>query len=178
MTVAVLDVTTDNIRAALGLSEVELSDSRIADSMLEFQIQIKVRSVYPNYDTLKAVHVAPDDAKLWVLVQLYEMYCGAVFMLPQCQLIFAQLMMDGETSMARFQNNNLQDTIDRIVGQADLYAGLLNPTLYGVGLGFKVLNTATPNYDPVTGYPDFWLNPTILTDVGLLGITFPIGLGV
>ena len=175
----VMQVNTDNIRAALGLLEVELSDQLIVNACVADQIQISLASVYPAYQALidaQAGTPTTEQQQLFIILKLYEMFKGAACLLPQCQLIFAQKQLDGETEMDRFQNNDLSGTIDRILGQVDLYAGLLNPDLSSAnGLGFLMLNSVSPTYDPVTNFPrrasfipDFYLS------LSWLGINEPV----
>lgn len=179
MPTAVLDVTTDNIRAALGLTSKELADQMILDARVQDQLIIRIAFIYPGYAALKAaITPGPGTAaqqQLWLIMQLYEMYQGAMFLLPQCQNIFAQTMMDGETTMARFQNDNLKDTIDRLQGQSDMYAGLLNSAYNAsLGLGFKIVNSVAPIYNPVTGFPNIFGLPAILADLTYLGVYNPV----
>lgn len=179
MPTAILDVNTDNIRAALGLTAVELTDSAIINARVADQLTLRLAIMFPGYAALKAAAVpGPGTAaqqQQWLAAQLFEMCQGAMFLVPQCQLLMAQTMMDGETTMSRFQNSNLDDTIDRLQGQADLYAAFLNPAYDPAnGMGFKIVNSAAPVYNPVTGFPNIWGLPSILADLTYLGVYNPV----
>ena len=172
---------TDNIRAALGVSAVEMSDQRIIDTQIEMQLGLRLTQVCTtDPETIKtdgtSVGATQDQKNLWYALQLYCMYYGAVLMMPALQMLVAATVTDSETTNTRFGVDDIQATIDRITGRADYYAGLLNPAYETSTLGFTMVGVVSPSYDPVTNWPP---KPGFLTifcaDVQLyLGFPLPL----
>jgi hypothetical protein len=181
MPTAVLYTTTDNIRAALGVSIKEIADAQITDASIADQITVKLASLYPTHATLATDngfpsgpapggHPTADEAFTWIVLKLFCMYYGAELLLAAAQTLLAQTITDGQSSQARFQSDDLDETIDRIGSRADYYAGILNPDYSAEkGLGFALLGVVTPTYNPVTGCPPKiegpifpWMYPAIV----------------
>ena len=80
------------------------------------------------------------------------MYEAAVIMTPQYQNLFAQKITDGDAEMQRFQKDNLDETIQRMISMRDRYAGILKAAVPGAQPASSVVHfgTVQPAYDPVT----------------------------
>lgn len=156
--VNVMYITSDNIRAALGLSEVELSDVEITNLLIEDQLTVDLSDVYPDHVALKAAidggSPTPDETRLFTVLKLWMTYQGAVYLLPELQLIAAQKITDSSTEMQRFVPNNIQDTKDQIIGQRDKYQAILQ-TAAGIetaaNTAYPLMGVSSPTYDPVAG---------------------------
>ena len=152
----VLYTTTDTIRAVLGLTDRELYDKQITDLGVEDLVSIELSGIFPDHDTLKnAVEnnsATPEELFLWKVLLQYVKYEAAAFLLPQFQMLVVQKISDGDAENSRFQNNNLQDTIERILTMRDKYRNMLLELLEATieRPVFSVFATVTPGYDPVT----------------------------
>lgn len=155
MSTAVLYTTFDAIRAALGLSAVELPDKQMADLELDALLRIELLTVYSTHASLAAAIDAgtatPEQETTWLYLQQYCKYEAAVQFLPQFQLITAAQVGDAKATMRRFEPSNLSDTIAQISGMRDKFRTLLNPDLFPQqGDSFGVFTAVSPLYDPVT----------------------------
>lgn len=156
--VNVMYITSDNIRAALGLSEVELEDTQITNLLVADQLKIDLPDVYPDYEALKTAvdgpSPTPEQVRLYAVLKLWMTYQGAVYLLPELQTLAAQKITDSSTEMQRFIPNNLQETRDQITGQRDKYQAILQ-TAAGITTvaetAFAIMGVSNPTYDPVAG---------------------------
>ena len=146
--IATLYTDTDAIRAALGVSDIELEDSSILNLGMEDQLFLWMEDNYPAHATTWALD--PSDA-LRRTLKLLTMYQGAVFMLPQLQMIAAQKITDSDTEMQRFNKDDLELTSAKVMEMRDLYWGRLSPesTTPTDTNGF-LFAFVSPSYDPVT----------------------------
>ena len=99
----------------------------------------------------------PEEEHTWKILSQYVKYEAAAFLLPQFQMLVVQKISDGDVEMARFQNNNLQDTINRILTMRDKYKNMLrgDAGLLPVSVGLGLFSTVQPSYDPVTNEGTF-----------------------
>lgn len=150
----ILHTTTDAIRAALGLTDRELKDTQISDLGIESMLEIELSTVYPDHaglaQKIQDSTATPEEAFVWKVLLQYEKYQCAVFLLPQIQMLVVQRISDGDAEMARFQTDNLQDTIDRITGMRDRYLNALDELMNRLQEFFNPFSTVAPDYDPVT----------------------------
>ena len=153
--------TTEAIRAVLGLTAKELYDSQITDLGVAEMLQLELGGVYPDYASLKVKidnsTATPEEEHTWKILSQYVKYEAAAFLLPQFQMLVVQKISDGDVEMARFQNNNLQDTINRILTMRDKYKNMLlsDAGLLPVSVGLGLFSTVQPSYDPVTNEGTF-----------------------
>jgi hypothetical protein len=152
--------TTDNIRAALGVSDVELLDTLIINASIADQIDVKLSEVFPGAAALAALNAQPPpvppptdaDVLQWKILKLFCMYYGAIvrsgsganYPVPE-HYGFA----DNEHAVReRPCRSHGSDAVTR----SDLYLGLLNPAYSSdLGLGFGLIGVSRPCKDPVTG---------------------------
>lgn len=149
----VLYVTADEIRAALGVTDREISDEFIVNLGMEDQLSLKLDEVYEDHETLyNAVAgntATSDEQKLWKILKLYLRYEGAVCLLAQLQLITFKSITDGDVDMTRFGPDNLRDLTENLLGKRDEYLTLLDPDYY-TATQLTYLTAVTPALDPVT----------------------------
>lgn len=151
----VLHTTTEQIRAALGVSQRDIEDASMLDLDLETLILIEMDKVYSDHAAAVAAGAAPSatdaEKKLAKTIKLFCAYQGAVFLLPGLQHLVAQKVSDGDAEMQRFMKDDLEKTKDQITGMRDYLRAQLNPTTYGTaGALVSPLVSAVPDYDPVT----------------------------
>lgn len=150
---ALLYTTTQAVRASLGVSDIELTDVQITDLGVVSQLTLDLVEVFPDHATLAAIPEqdrTAEETLNFIRLGLYSQYQVAVYLLPAIQLWAVQKLSDGDAEQTRFMPANLQDTIDRITGLRDKYAGQLNPDLVINGAAFNVFTLVQPAYDPVT----------------------------
>lgn len=160
--VPVLYTTTDQIRAALGITDREASDVQITDANVILQLTVDLQDVYPDHAALHAAATGgsptPSDTYLDSVLILYCQYQSCIYLLAAVQMLTAQKITDGDFEMDRFQKDNLQQTIDRITALRDRYRKILTDasgTGGTTGTTFSQLAVSSPSYDPVlnTGTP-------------------------
>ena len=122
---------------------------------IEDKVLIELRSVYPDhaalFDRVTQGTATPQDLEVWAVLRQYVQYEAAAFLLPQFQMLVVQKISDGDAEMARFQNNNLQDTITRILAMRDRYRTLLlGPDPIPPHNRYGIFTAVQPSYDPVT----------------------------
>lgn len=147
-------VTTENVRAVLGVTEVELPDNSMTDLLVEEQVNVSLLDVYPDHVALNAkivdLSATAEEIAIWNVLKLYIMYESAVTMLPGLQNLIAQKISDGDTEMQRFLKDDLNATIGRITAQRDRYRGLVNADFaFDVSSSSYVLAIVVPTRDPV-----------------------------
>lgn len=156
MAIEVLYTNTDAIRSALGVTASEIADAQITDLGISDQLLFSLETVYPDYATLKTAidggSATDAEKRLWKALQLFCMYESAYIMTPELQTLLAQKITDGDAEMQRFQKDNLEDTISRIIQARNKYVSILTAANTGI-IAPKTLvhfGTAQPAYDPVT----------------------------
>lgn len=154
----ILYTTTDAVRAAIGVTDVEVEDKQILDLNIEDQLVLFLESAYPIYEALAAANApgadpppTPQQISDWKKLKLLCQYQAAVILLQANQYLLVQAVTEGGTNMSRFSRNDIDTILTRIEGMRDQFLGSLtgeNPvTSYLV----SPLVRGTPNYDPVRG---------------------------
>lgn len=147
--------TTEQIRACLGITQVELDDEALEATDIAVLVDVALDSVYPDHVQAMldatAPGASPAQLRLARLLQLFAAYEASVQLAPTFQFLLAQKITDGDAEVQRFNKDNLEETVQAIAGQRDKVAAILNPTLYSLD-SFPVLGLTkgTPVYDPVT----------------------------
>ena len=152
----VLYTTTDSIRAAIGVSDVEIGDNRIIDLCVEDQLLIYFDEVVPTHENIQSEGTSPGataEQKLrWRALRMLTMYAAAVIVLQAAQTLLAQKLDDGGTSMARFAKDDITTLVSNLAGQRDQYLSIVNGesdvTANALPTPFLAVQ---PGYDPVTG---------------------------
>jgi hypothetical protein len=150
----ILYTTSDSIRAALGVTEREISDGQLTALNTADQISIDLDEVYPDHAAaeIAAAGLTPTDLQLrtFSLIKLYCQYQGAVVVLPGFQNFIPQKLTDGGFEQQRFEKDNIEKTKAEIIGRRDKYKlaleQLIDPTATSLP---SVLLRSIPDYDPV-----------------------------
>lgn len=150
---ATLYTTTENIRAALGVSDRELSETVMLGLQLDLQLETALDIFVPTHAAIAlagagAAEGSPEK-KLWNQLQLLAQYEGAVILLDNLQLWSAQKISDGDAEMQRFSKDDLETLRINITERRNFYAGRVNAELL-VTAPMQHLTRAAPGYDPVT----------------------------
>lgn len=142
------------VRAVLGLTEREVPTSSVSALDLETLVELELDIVYPSHVSVK---LAVEDAsatveqqKIYKLLRLFCSYQGAVFLLPQLQMLVAQAISDGDAEVRRFSVNDLEVTKAQIRGRLQDVKEKLNPEISGNSGLVSPLLAVQPDYDPVT----------------------------
>lgn len=152
----VLHTTTQAIRASLGVTDKDVSDSQLTDLGLVEQLELELEEVYPDHVAAKAaaedVGATATQIRVFKLVKLFCQYQAAVFALPGFQNLIAQKISDGGFEMQRFMKDDIGKTVSEIQGMRDKYKALLQTVVdsTNVPAPFTVMVVAVPSYDPVT----------------------------
>ncbi len=148
-----LYTTTENIRAALGVSDKELSETMMQGLQLDLQLEASLDILVPTHAAIQtagaAAAVGTPEKKLWNQLQLLAQYEGALILLDSLQLWAAQKISDGDAEMQRFAKDDLETLRINITDRRNFYAGLVNAELLLVTAPMQHLTRAAPSYDPV-----------------------------
>lgn len=142
-------------RAALGLSPRELPLENVQALDLTTLVELELDVVYPSHAALSvAVEAGTADSqqqKIFNLLKLFCAYQGAVFLLPQLQMLVVQQVSDGDAENRRFSPDDLEVTKDQIRGRLTDIKQKLNPELFTASAFFvNPVIGVQPTFDPVT----------------------------
>ncbi len=154
----VLYTTTDNVRAAIGVTDIEITDLNILDIGLEDQLFLYFERVFPTHAAIAAANAVgqtpTSEQKIaWLRMKTLCMYQGAVIVLQAGQNLLFQQVTQGGTTNSRFSRNDIETTLTRLTGMRDQYLAELttDPDAdVSASIGSPLVR-ATPTYDPVTG---------------------------
>lgn len=153
--VAVLYTTTDNIRAAISVSEQEVTDAQITNLLVAEQLTDYLDEKYPDHAAVAAggSAIPPIDADVvpYRRLRLLSMYAAAVIVLQAGQNLLAQTMIDGGTTMSRFAKDDITTLLENMEAMRDRWLGILQGTDTVSSMFIPPFITAQPDYDPVTG---------------------------
>jgi hypothetical protein len=117
-----LDLTSyDEVRAVLGVSDEELSDTTLALPIYLQKLQMDLESVHPDLEDLYASTAALPESirtfqqqKLFNVVQVYAAHASARTLLTSAALFAPKNITDGRAGVERFQDPFalLRDDID------------------------------------------------------------------
>jgi hypothetical protein len=157
MTASVLYVTTDNIRAAIGVDDADISDPEITDARVDVELQVDLGQWLPAHASIFAASQASSPTSSEILQgQLLTLYCqfkGAAILAEQGAYRFLQKIADGKNQQSRFTSVNWEDVAKKAKDKADKYKDLLNEEL-GVlptVAAYPVMSISSASFDPITG---------------------------
>lgn len=149
----ILYTSSDSIRAAIGVTEREISDSTLTGLNLSDQLELALDSVYPDHTALAQNQSRPADAKLYKVLTLYCQYQGALLVAPSYQMLLVKKISDGDASNERFEDD-LENTLNRLAAVRDRYARILQDAANGdsapATASAPLPVFSAPSYDPVT----------------------------
>lgn len=152
---------TDKIRAAMGVTENEVSDKQITDLQIGLQLDLFFGQVEPDAEAIKAAaqeDPPPDPVtveyteavRTWKCIQLLATYQGAVIMLVAHQTLLWQQVSDGGVTQFRFAPDNITTLLANVTAQRDRYWRLLDPAFVVASIMPSLISGVKPGYDPVT----------------------------
>src|SRR5690242_11211916 len=132
----VLYTTTNSIRAAISVTEAELTDSVIVDLCVEDQLLVYLARNVPDHAQIQSDGtsggVTDAQKARWRSLRLLTMYAAAVICLQSGQYLLAQTMVDGGTTMSRFGKDDLLTVVTNMETMRDYYLGIVNDDGTGV----------------------------------------------
>lgn len=151
----ILHTTSEQVRAALGVTDKEISDQQLTDLNLSIQLEVELGEVYPDHVVAVAAGQAGGataaEVRTYQIITLYCQYQCAAFVLPAFQNFAYQKISDGGVEYQRFSKDNIEDTRKEILGMRDKYKALLSEELSGAGESpLSVMVAVTPSFNPVT----------------------------
>lgn len=149
---AILYTTTDAIRAAAGVTDVEIPDQLLTDQMLESQVQTAVYRWLPTHGTVYSEGTAASPTAEQVykkdLLVHYCLFYGAVRVVEMIMAL-RHKVGDGKSEVQRF-DVDWEALLEILKARRDeaqtLLEEIINPSDGGPGY----FGTASPGYDPVT----------------------------
>ena len=154
-------VSTDEVRNALGVTDNEMSDSMLTGHGLGTELNVALLTWYPTYQTAwDACYNNPgtptnDEIILGGLIKLYcQWFCVAKA--SEIWLTMPSQIGDGKAIMRRFGSMDLALLRDNARSRAASFKSQINDILDPTRTkGFTILGKASPDVDPVTGpYPN------------------------
>lgn len=158
----ILNLTsTEAIRATIGASTEDLSDSNILESDIEAELQVNLLEWLPAYDTIRDAGVVTGSSDAETLayqhLQLYSKYFCADIVNRASNFAMAQMISDGENEVQRFQDNQWERLTDSIRRRMAVHRKYLITYAKSVLSGadettsYSQFGKATPAFDPITG---------------------------
>ena len=164
---ALADYTTfDDIRAALGVTTDEITDTTLSLELYESNLVVDLgragAQVMSTYATVKQTDVpARTDVQkaFFMAVRLFATYSVAKALLPALPLAAPKEVSDGQTTLTRFSGDPYKETCRMVQSQYDSNRTFLLDALAAVQSSGGTVNTVLPVFftvsglssDPVTG---------------------------
>lgn len=149
---AILYTTTDAIRAAVGVTDTEISDKVLTDQLLETQVQTAVYGWLPTHTTIYsegtgASATAEQKYKKDLLVH-YCLFYGAVRVVEMIMAL-RHKVGDGKSEVQRF-DVDWEALLEILKARRDAAQTMLEQIVNPSDGGTNYFGTASPGYDPVT----------------------------
>lgn len=153
--------TYDDVRAALGVSDQDLSDSTLGLTLYDDALAMELAAVSPNIETLFAsTNAQPShtDAEKQLLraTRTFATYAVARELVPAMRMFAVQQVTDSKAAMSRFSDplaqiakdieKKYQLTKDALLAALASVVGQSSPSTQR-----QYLYVVSPAYDPVTG---------------------------
>lgn len=147
---------TDAIRAALGVTEKDVSDAQLAGRSLEKELNLDLMSWVSNHETIAetADFGTAANLALFDAISLYSTYFCAKIVLTSLQLAALQSVSDGKNAMSRFAPIDWDKLYDRISERVAFYRTFIlenNLALTTTTTKLTQFSIVGSAYDPVTG---------------------------
>lgn len=143
--------TTDALRAAIGVTDNEVSDEMIVSRIVDIELLSDLDTWLTDHATIKAdgesASPTADQTSKWRNLQLYCMYYGAFLLLDTGPLAIPQVISDGKSEVRRKQKMDDQAVRDRCLARSVIYKARLGEVATST---YTPIVSATPAYDPVT----------------------------
>lgn len=160
------DFTTfEEVRATLGVSDVELPDSTLLLALYATSLSIELRQVgstlAADYQTIKAIPEGTRSAAqqdVFDAVNVFAPYAIAVQLASSLPLFSPKAVSDGKATMTRYSDSPYKVAIERCKAEYDRWKAYLVEK-YGVfkpaaAVAFALpvfFRAASPDSNPVTG---------------------------
>ena len=157
----------DEVRAALGVSDIELTDTVIALPVYEMGLTRELNKVSTSlpaaFYTVSAVAVNSRSTlqeNLFEAVRLFSVYACARQVGASLGIMAPKDIGDGKATLSRFSDGPYRDTLDRIdimyhANRANVASAWADYSVTDIKTPstkpFTVFAKAIRNYDPVTG---------------------------
>lgn len=158
-------ISYDDVRAALGVSEDEITDATLSLNLYEFNLVSELESIsltlITDYETQKGASPSTwTDAqtRFHQAVQLFSAYAVAKQATISLPMFGPKEQTDGKAALVRFAQNPYKDTIAAVLAKYEAFKVKLEAA-YGALTSTDAPTTTTrpyfvvavPTYDPVTG---------------------------
>lgn len=163
---AMLDfISFDDIRAALGVSQDEITDATLSLDLYEFNLISELESISLTLVSVYAAQkeTAPstwttDQTRLHQSIRLFSAYAVAKQATISLPMFSPKEQTDGKAGLVRFAQDPYKATIARVLQQYDLFKAKLE-VAYGAILAVSATPTTqrpyfsvvSPSSDPVLG---------------------------
>ena len=148
--------STDAVRAALALTDNELTDEMLTEQHLDAELELDLQTWVPTYSTIYtegAAAGATEEQKLKSLnLTLYCQWYLAANAVNVMQLAVPQLIGDGKSEMRRFLNFDFE-ALHRSAERKAMHYKVALQGLLGTApttSGYSQMSVSLPDYDPVT----------------------------
>ena len=147
--------TTDAVRACLGVTDNEMSDTMLLDMGLSIAVLIDLESFLADHSNrwLAAKGASPtaDQINIGRNLELYCNWTGAAHAI-KAYLAIPQEISDGKASIKRFSTDSPKRALLEANNMSNRYKtaleGLTGTTAYSAA---SPMGAASPSYDPITG---------------------------
>mgnify|MGYP003402389755 CR=1 FL=1 len=148
--------TTEAVRGALGVDDIDLPDQMILDAQLNLELSLDLYLWCPNFAEKLAVTPADsDEAKLLqsCLKTYSKWFCAAEY--SRRTLTFKQMYGDGKAEQRRFTNFDWEALALNCAAKRDTYKQQAMPMDPDIGVldpnaSYALASRGTPTYNPVT----------------------------
>ena len=157
MTVFIDDfITSDNVRAVLGVSNEEIPDEAILAMELEASLLADTSDWLSTYSTIKdegrSSSPTADQTQLFRLLKLYAIHYCAEQLIPSIQSSSLFVMSDGNVDFRRFEEKDkFGKILERMRTHKNKYKEMILDKVTSLSAStYVVMGNAEADYDPIT----------------------------
>lgn len=158
-------VLLDEIRATLGVDDVELPDNVLNLEMYRLNLNAEIQAVDSTLETKFGVVQAVEEANrtemqqgLFIAVSLFSLYAVALQLTEALPIFSPKTITDGKASLTRYSDSPYKETIKAIKEKYNgrreaLIAALAvyDGTSAATAVPPSYMGVSSPDFDPVTG---------------------------
>ena len=152
----------DQIRAVLGVSLDEITDTTLAlevyDTELDYDLSSLSATLASEYAVIAAklpVDRTTDETEKYITTRVYSTYSVAKTLLYSLPMFAPQSISDGKAKVSRFSNSPLDMIRQNVIGQYEKWKRTLLGVISGSGSASitsrPYMDVGIPASDPVTG---------------------------
>lgn len=154
MSLPVFYTNTDQIRAVLGINNIELPDQTILDAEYEVIVESELTLIYAGHEAAiiasESGSASTSAIALGRRIRLLCAYEIAVLFCPQLQALIFKKIEDSKAKYERYSEEGLQKLKDDVRAMRDYLRGLLNSDYALSVSAMSFIGISRPTYDPVT----------------------------